>query len=122
VDDAGNRYQVDGRYRDRVRGIGEVDGTKADPQFVLQPGESGSFSIATSRYFRDEERRGNVYTMDFVLESLAVTASKQITSIREWAVSFPDLTLTTADAAAAAAENAGRGILGGVINRIRGKP
>lgn len=120
TDNAGNRFEVDLRFEGRIRGIGETDGEKADPSFTLEPGGEGTFSIAVSRYVGNREPQGQVFTLDFVLEELGVLPSRQITKLRERAITFGDLKLTTADAASAAVEEAGRGVLNGLIKRLKG--
>jgi hypothetical protein len=91
VDDHGNRYSIDSRYADRVKGIGQVSRNKADPQFVLSPGESRSATLEYSRYV-GKTMIGTVFTPDLAVEQLEVLPSQQIRSIREYSLNFANLT------------------------------
>ncbi len=86
IDDAGNRYAAK-----TVKGIGIVTASAADPQFVLNPGQSRDFSID---YVNRPGRAvvGTSWTADLVLEQLEVLPSRQVRSVRDFAVSYQDLT------------------------------
>lgn len=91
IDNHGNRYTIDWRYPDRVKGIGLVERGKADPQFALNPGESRNATFEYSRYV-GKTVIGNVFTPDLAIEQLEVLSSQQVRSIREYSLSYPNLT------------------------------
>lgn len=86
IDDAGNRYAAK-----TVKGIGLVSTNAADPQFILNPGQSRDFSLD---YVNRPGRAvvGTSWTADLVLEQLEVLPSRQVRSVRDFAVSYQDLT------------------------------
>lgn len=98
VDNAGNRYVVDWRYNNHVQGIGQVSRSKADPQFTLNPGESRSAMLQYSRYV-GKSIIGTVFAPDFAIEQLEILPSQQIRSVREYSLSFSDVTAGTFAAA-----------------------
>lgn len=91
LDNYGNRYIVDSRMNERVRGIGQSSRQKADPQFALQPGEARNFTLEYSRYV-GKTAIGTVYSPDLVLEQLEILPSQQIRSARELNFNFPNVT------------------------------
>lgn len=93
VDDAGNRYAAKS-----VKGIGLVTASAADPQFTLNPGQSRAFTID---YVVRPGRAvvGTSYTADFVLQQLEILPSRQVRSVREYSVSYQDLSAGNAGAA-----------------------
>ena len=96
IDDAGNRYAAK-----TVKGIGLVTGNSADPQFALNPGQSRAFTID---YVVRPGRAvvGTSYTADFVLQQLEILPSRQVRSVREYAVSYQDLRAGNSSGGAAA--------------------
>jgi len=94
IDNYGNRYVIDWRYPDRVKGIGQVERSKADPQFVLNPGESRNATFEYSRYV-GKTAIGNAFTPDLAVEQLEVLPSQQVRSIREYSINYPNLTAGT---------------------------
>ncbi|MGC4051778.1 MAG: hypothetical protein QM757_20730 [Paludibaculum sp.] len=103
IDNLGQRYYWGraGTYDTSVTGIGIVQGNKADPQFVLNPGQSRD---ATFRLFRNQAPNGgvgNAYNFDVALEQLAVLQSQQIQTVREYSLNFPNLPLAGMGAAPA---------------------
>lgn len=95
IDDAGNRYAAK-----TVKGIGLVTGNSADPQFALNPGQSRAFTID---YVLRPGRAvmGTSYTADFVLQQLEILPSRQVRSVREYAVGYQDLRAGNSSGAAA---------------------
>ncbi len=91
IDNYGNRYSIDRRYPDRVKGIGLVSPGKADPQFVLNPGESRNATFEYSRYV-GKTAIGNAFNPDLAVEQLQVLPSQQVRSIREYSINYPNLT------------------------------
>lgn len=90
VDDSGNRYVVDWRFNNHVQGIGQVSRNKADPQFVLNPGESRSVMLEYSRYV-GKSVIGTVFAPDFALRQLEILPSQQVREVREYSLGFSGL-------------------------------
>lgn len=90
VDDSGNRYVVDWRFDNHVQGIGQVSRNKADPQFVLNPGESRSVMLEYSRYV-GKSVIGTVFAPDFALRQLEILPSQQVREVREYSLGFSGL-------------------------------
>ncbi len=108
TDELGNRYYwgTAGTHDQSASGIGYVTGRGADPQFVLQPGQS---RIATFALFRPQAARlqhGTSFTYDVTIVQLETLPSNQVRVARDHVVSFPGLTAgatpsaTSTDAAA----------------------
>jgi hypothetical protein len=95
IDDAGNRYVAK-----TVKGIGLVSAGAADPQFALNPGQQRDFTID---YILRPGRAvlGTSWTAEFVLEQLEILPSRQVRSVRDYSVSYPDLTPGKSSGAAA---------------------
>lgn len=91
VDNYGNRYTVDSRSNNTVQGIGQVTRSKADPQFVLRPGESRNAVLQYSRY-AGKTAIGTVFTPDFAIKELEILPSQQIREVREYSLSFSNVT------------------------------
>lgn len=87
-DDVGNRV---GARDNRVKGIGLVTSGAADPQFGLNPGQARTFNIDYQLGIYRGTVLGSVWSVDFVLEQLEVLPSRQVRSVRDYAVSFTDL-------------------------------
>lgn len=101
IDGDGLRYKV--QNAKDVSGIGIVSKGSADPQFVLRPGESrvASLNYYYYKYAGYPAPGSRVFSPDFVVEQLEVLPSKQIRTVREYAVSFSNLTTGSATATAA---------------------
>jgi hypothetical protein len=106
IDNFGNRYYWGrpGTHDTSVKGIGYVAGRSADPQFVLQPGQTRNATFGLIRY---EARPpiGEAYNYDVVIDELELLPGQQIRTARENSVSFANLTAgsfrgTTATSAA----------------------
>lgn len=84
IDDQGNRYPTS-----KAQGIGLVTTRAADPQFILNPGESRNATFESS--FRPGRAVvGTKYTSDLTFQQLEILPSKQVRSLREYAISFRD--------------------------------
>jgi len=104
TDDAGDRY----RWKTAsVKGIGFVTPSEADPQFTLKPGQERSFSLSYYKGIYKGTVFGTSWVADFVLQQLEVLPSRQVRSVREYAISFTDLTAATPDAGGAPASSSG---------------
>lgn len=80
----------------------------ADPQFALQPGESRPFTLGFSR--TGKPNGATAFSADIVLAQLEILPGNQIRTVREHAVSFPQLAIgSLAAPAALPAPSAGDG-------------
>ncbi|HLG54868.1 MAG TPA: hypothetical protein VI485_06030 [Vicinamibacterales bacterium] len=108
IDDLGNRYGPAGAPND-AKGIGRVQANKADPQFVLRPGESRQATLGQARVMRGTQTAtviGSSYTFDVAIAQLEVIYNgQQVRTIREHTLTFPNFALTSGAGAAAAAGN-----------------
>jgi hypothetical protein len=100
VDDVGDRYRS---KSESVKGIGLVSSSQADPQFTLNPGQERSFSLSYYKGIYAKTVFGTSWVADFVLQQLEVLPSRQVRSVREYAISFPDLTAAAPGAGGATA-------------------
>lgn len=100
LDNHGQQYTVDWRYQQDVGGIGQVSNSKADPQFVLSPGESRNATFTYRRYV-GKTPIGTVFSPSLVVEQLEVLPSKQVRSVREYSLGFSDVAANAGGAAAA---------------------
>lgn len=91
IDNYGNRYAV---RRDRVKGIGLVSRSSADPQFVLAPGATRDASFEYNRY-AGRSAIGTVYAPDLAVEQLEILPSQQVRSVREYSLNWTGLTAGT---------------------------
>ena len=93
VDNFNNKYYWGraGTHDTSVKGIGYVTGRSADPQFVLQPGQTRNASFALIRY---EARPpiGESFNYDVVIDELELLPGQQIRTLRQNSVSFANLT------------------------------
>lgn len=91
VDNYGGRY---GEYTRGIKGIGVVAGNKADPQFVLSPGQSRNATFEYSRYVA-QGNIGTVFTPDLVVQQLEILPSQQVRPVREYSLTYANLTAGT---------------------------
>lgn len=99
IDQFGERWTVKSVHRDRVGGIGMVRRVSADPQFALQPGESRPFTLGFAR--TGKPNGATAFSADIVLAQLEILPGNQIRTVREHAVSFPQLAIGSLAAPAA---------------------
>jgi hypothetical protein len=93
TDNFGNRYASDTpSHGDGAKGIGIVRNDQADPQFVLRPGASGDVMFSLSRGRARTDRVGATFTLDLTIAQLDVLDSRQVRTVREYAVGVPNLT------------------------------
>jgi hypothetical protein len=100
VDNYGGRYTIDpSLLGEGVAGIGIVQRTTADPQFVLEPDESGeaAFTLSRRRNYDKTDALGTAFTFDLTIAHLEVLESQQVRTSREYSVGFTGLTLTPVD-------------------------
>ncbi|BDC52637.1 hypothetical protein F183_A49520 [Bryobacterales bacterium F-183] len=97
TDELGNRYAASPTA---VTGMGQVTRVKADPQFVLAPGQTRNAAFEVMR--RNSGRpNGTVYTLDASLEQLEVLPSQQVRSVKQFSLSFTNLSIPPLGAAGA---------------------
>jgi len=93
TDNFGNRYSsTTPSYGDGAKGIGIVRDNQADPQFVLGPGASGDVTFSLSRGRARNDRVGATFSLDMTIAQLEVLDSRQVRTVREYAVGVPNLT------------------------------
>jgi hypothetical protein len=93
TDNFGNRYSsVTPVHGDGAKGIGIVKDHQADPQFVLGPGASGDVMFSLSRGRARTDRVGATFSLDMTIAQLEVLDSRQVRTVREYAVGVPNLT------------------------------
>jgi hypothetical protein len=110
TDNLGNPYYWGGAgtHDTSVQGIGMVTGSLADPQFVLQPGESRDAKFSVARFNANNTPLGTSFHYDVSLEQLQVLPSQQIRSVRQYAVHFDGLTTGAGDASGKSAGSAAK--------------
>jgi hypothetical protein len=93
IDNFNNKYYWGraGTHDASVKGIGYVTGRSADPQFVLQPGQTRAATFGLIRY-EAKPPIGEAYNYDVVIEELELLRGQQIRSARQNSVSFANLT------------------------------
>jgi hypothetical protein len=93
IDNFGNRYSsVTPSAGDGAKGIGIVSPNQADPQFVLGPGASGDVMFSLSRRRAQNDRVGANLNLDLTIAQLEVLDSRQVRTLRDYAVGVPNLT------------------------------
>jgi len=84
------------RWSSKASGIGIVARGSADPQFRLAPGESREASFdGVLQYSMRRQVAGNVFQHDLTIVQLAQVGPQQIREVRDYAVSFSQLTATS---------------------------
>jgi hypothetical protein len=96
TDNLGNRYYWGhaGTHDMSASGIGIVEGSRADPQFVLQPGESREANFGLIRYNSGRAELGTTFSYDVVIDQLELLNGGQIRSLRSYSIGYHDLPLT----------------------------
>jgi hypothetical protein len=123
TDNLGNRYYWGhaGSHDMSASGIGIVEGSKADPQFVLRTGESREAKFGLIRYNTGNQEIGSTFSYDVVIDQLELLNGGQIRSLRNYSVGYHDLPLTgsTATATSAAQPNV---LVEAIKKKLGGKP
>ena len=106
TDNLGNRYYWGhaGTHDMSASGIGIVEGSKADPQFVLQSGESREASFGLVRYNSGRAELGTTFSYDVVIDQLELLNGGQIRSLRSYTIGYHDQPLTGGGVTAANAK------------------
>ena len=97
VDNYGGRYTIlNTAFGDGAKGIGTVRSNQADPQFALGPGASGDavFTLSRKRNTDKSDPMGATFSFDLAIAQLELLPSQQIRTVREYAVSLPNLTVS----------------------------
>jgi hypothetical protein len=96
TDNLGNRYYWGhaGTHDMSASGIGIVEGSKADPQFMLRPGESREAKFSLVRYNTGNQEIGTTFSYDLVIDQLELLNGGQIRSLRSYTIGYHDLPLT----------------------------
>jgi hypothetical protein len=92
-----------GTHDTSVQGIGMVEGPRADPSFVLGPGESRNATFGVIRFSPPRnDMLGTAFTYDVVIAQLELMSNgQQIRIAREYSLNFQDLQASSAQAAPA---------------------
>lgn len=95
TDNYGNAYLLDGNDRTSVSGIGLIERSSADANFVLTPGASRNASLIFNRWIGKSGSAaavGNTFTADFSLAQMQVLpGSQRIEVAGQYSLNFPDL-------------------------------
>jgi hypothetical protein len=94
IDDLGNRYVPSGPPED-AKGIGKVQANRADPQFVLGPGQTRAATFGQSRVVTGNTTViGSKYSFDVSIAQLEILYNgQQVRTIREHSMNFPEFGL-----------------------------
>jgi hypothetical protein len=93
IDNLGNYYywgHAGGRDQS-TQGIGVSESAKANPSFVLQPGESRSAVFNVIRYRPGNAQLGRSFTYSLTIQQLQVLPSQQIRTVRDFSLNYPDI-------------------------------
>lgn len=90
-----------GTYDTSVKGMGYVSSRSADPQFVLNPGQSRSATFSLIR-FNARPPIGTSWTWDVVIDELEIQPGQVIRSLRQNSMNLANLTPGTFSSAAPA--------------------
>jgi len=124
IDNYGNRYYWGraGTHDVSASGIGVVTGSTADAQFSLAPGESRDATFQLRRFNTGRNAIGTAFNYSLALVQLEVLPGNQVRSLREYSLTFDDLTPGTPSAAGQQVD-AEVGKLGQkLVEKLRGKP
>ena len=93
VDNYGGRYSSrNSNYGEGAKGIGIAQRNAADPQFVLRPAASADATFTLSRRYDKSGPMGATFGFEVAIVQLELLASQQIRTVREYAVTIPNLT------------------------------
>ncbi|MBS1813281.1 MAG: hypothetical protein JSS87_00225 [Acidobacteria bacterium] len=94
IDNLGNNYYWGraGTHDTSSQGIGLVESHRADPRFVLAPGETRNAIFNLRRFRSGQSQIGTSYTYNVTIQQLEILPGQQVRAVREYSVSFPDVT------------------------------
>ena len=123
IDNYGNRYYWGrpGTHDVSASGIGIVEGTRADPQFILRPGDSRDATFQVVRYNIGNNPIGTGYSYDLVIDQLEPLPSGQIRTLRNYSVGFHDLAMTGSGVHANDSDAANK-LIESLKKKLSGKP
>ncbi|MES2124289.1 MAG: hypothetical protein V4503_06325 [Gemmatimonadota bacterium] len=121
IDNLGNRYVYGrpGTHDVNFKGIGLITSAAADPQFVLQPGQSRDISFIVVRFNSLNQQIGTSWSYEVTLTGLEVLPSRQLRESRDYVVAFHDL---GSRASAAATVKSAKELMDEVKARLKRKP
>lgn len=90
LDEHGQKYIVDSRYRESVQGMPVATRERASSQFTLQPGESRTAAFVFRRYV-GKVPAGTRFTPSFAVEQYVLLPSNQLQRVREYALGFGEV-------------------------------
>jgi len=91
VDNFGNTYNIDWKFKDRIIGIGILSNEGADASFILQPGTSRTASLVFDRW-PGKGSVGDAFNADFSLEQLEpIPGNNSVRTVATHSLSFPAL-------------------------------
>lgn len=90
IDERGEKYIVDSRYRNSVQGMPVSTRTSASSQFTLRPGEARTAAFIFRRYV-GRVPAGTVFSPAVAVEQYALLPSNQLQLEREYALSFGEV-------------------------------
>ncbi len=124
IDNYGNRYNWGraGTHDQSASGIGTVTSRAADPQFALSPGESRDATFELRRYGTGRNAIGSAFNYSLALVQLEVLPGSQVRSVREYSLTFDDLTVGTPSAAGQQVNDEVEKLGRKLIDRLRKKP
>jgi hypothetical protein len=90
LDERGQQYTVDSRYRDSVQGMPIATRDRASSQFTLRPGESRTAAFIYRRFVGNVPA-GTVFAPSIAVEQYALLPSNQLQLMREYALGFGEV-------------------------------
>jgi hypothetical protein len=117
LDEKGERYIVDSRYRESVQGMPVSTRERASSQFTLAAGESRMAAFIFRRYV-GRVPPGTVFAPQLAVEQYQLLPSNQLQLVREYALGFGDLRGGGAIGGAASDAAADLQQLGNAINAL----
>ncbi|MBX3603378.1 MAG: hypothetical protein KIS83_14805 [Rubrivivax sp.] len=90
LDERGEKYIVDWRYRESVQGMPVATRDKASSQFTLQPGESRTAAFVFRR-FVGKVPAGTLFAPTLAVEQYVLLPSNQLQRVREYSLGFGEV-------------------------------
>lgn len=96
TDNNGNTYQGTGGNPGELQGMGIDRGGQTDPQFVLNPGQTGSAMFSVARGRPANSPIGTGYTYNLTIDELQTQNGATAIAVRSYNLNFPTLAPGTA--------------------------
>jgi hypothetical protein len=90
LDERGEKYLVDWRYRESVQGMPVATRDKASSQFTLQPGESRTAAFVFRRFVGNVPA-GTRFAPTLAVEQYVLLPSNQLQRVREYSLGFGEV-------------------------------